>query len=68
MPLARCLADKQQLQKDREALLNKIGFLWNGMGPPWDYRLVQLLMFRMHEGHCEVMMNFPKPSDADKSH
>lgn len=48
--------------------MNKIGFLWNGMGPPWDYRLVQLLMFRMHEGHCEVMMNFPKPSDADKSH
>ena len=50
----RSIYDKNLMRKDREAVLNKMGFSWNGMGPSWDERLCELLLYRQNEGHSEV--------------
>jgi hypothetical protein len=48
------------LTNDRQAVLDKLGFVWDSHAAAWDERWNQLWEFRENFGHSRVPKNFPR--------
>jgi hypothetical protein len=48
------------LTDDRQAVLDKLGFVWDSHAAAWDERWNQLREFRDNFGHSRVPKNFPR--------
>lgn len=47
------------LTRERQAVLENLGFVWDSHAAVWEERLRELLEFRQVHGHCNVPSTFP---------
>jgi hypothetical protein len=46
------------LSDDRQAMLDKLGFVWDSRQAAWEERFEELKMFHRQHGHCKVTKKF----------
>ena len=55
----RQMRRRGNLSKERIALLDKLGFIWNPRDALWDEMYERLCAFRKQHGHCNVPRSYP---------
>ena len=48
------------LTKEREAMLQELGFVWDSHAAGWEERLGELKDFKLRYGHCNVPKKYPE--------
>ncbi len=59
----RTLRQKEELEKEKIARLDAIGFVWDQRETLWEEMFSDMISFKEQHGHCNVPENYPENPD-----